>query len=98
MGPPWNDFLIFVATQLHRTPAFFDRMSSMMQPTMQEMLERMAKHDPEFRDNVRQSTRQRKDRGRDQTRASPGGKRWLPNQGREGFCCLNVSCSHLRHL
>jgi hypothetical protein len=55
MGPPWNDFLIFVATQLQRTPAFFDRMSSMMQPTMQEMLERMAKHDPEFRENVRQS-------------------------------------------
>jgi hypothetical protein len=56
MGSPWNDFLIFVAAQLQRTPAFFDRMSSMTQPTMQEMLQRMAKHDPEFRERVRLSS------------------------------------------
>lgn len=55
MGPPWNDFLIFVAAQLQRTPAFFDRMSALVQPTAQEMLERMAKNDPEFREGVRKS-------------------------------------------
>jgi hypothetical protein len=55
MGPPWNDFLIFVATQLQRTPAFFDRMTQLMQPTAQESFERMVKHDPEFRRRVRQS-------------------------------------------
>jgi hypothetical protein len=55
MGPPWNDFLIFVAAQLQRTPAFFDRMSKLMEPTAQESLERMAKNDPKFRDRVRQS-------------------------------------------
>jgi len=55
MGPRWNDFLIFVAAQLQRTPAFFDRMSKLMEPTAQESLERMAKHDPKFRDRVRQS-------------------------------------------
>jgi hypothetical protein len=55
IGPPWNDFLIFVAAQLLRTPAFFDRMSSMMQPAMQETLKRMAKYDPEFRERVRRA-------------------------------------------
>jgi len=55
MGPPWNDFLIFVATQLQRTPAFFDRLSQLMQPTAQESLERIAKHDRKFRERVRQS-------------------------------------------
>jgi len=55
MGPRWNDFLIFVAAQLQRTPAFFDRMSKLMEPTAQESLARMAKHDPKFRDRVRQS-------------------------------------------
>ena len=55
LGSDWNDFLIFVAAQLQRTPAFFDRMSTMMQPSAQEMLERMARHDPRFREGVRQS-------------------------------------------
>jgi hypothetical protein len=55
MGPPWNDFLIFVAAQLQRTPAFFDRMSQLLQPAAQESLERMAKHDHEFRRRVTQS-------------------------------------------
>jgi len=52
----WNDFLIFVAAQFLRTPAFFDRMGTMMTPVAQEMLERMARNDSNFRERVRQSS------------------------------------------
>lgn len=53
LGTEWNDFLGFVAAQLLRTPAFFDRLSVLMQPMMQEMLQRVGKHAPEFRERVR---------------------------------------------
>jgi|GEM_PF-6057154 len=84
MGPPWNDFLIFVAAQLQRTPAFFDRMSQLVQPTAQESFERMAKHDPEFRQRVRQSalTRGVSEQAIEQQlqRAASGGIRLKPTK------------------
>ena len=53
LGEDWHDFLRFVAAQLLRTPTFFDRSLAMMQPIMQEMLERMANYEPKFREPVR---------------------------------------------
>jgi hypothetical protein len=49
----WANFLGFVAAQMVRTPADFDRLKAMQAPIMQEMLERMAKFEPEFREGVR---------------------------------------------
>lgn len=54
LGKDWNDFLGLVAAQLQRTPAYLDRLSASMQPMMQEMLERMANHDPDFRKRIQQ--------------------------------------------
>jgi hypothetical protein len=54
-GPEWMNFLGFVAAQMVRTPAFFDRLGAIQGPVMQEMLERMAKFEPKFRDRVRES-------------------------------------------
>jgi hypothetical protein len=55
----WNDFLIFIAAQLVRTPAHFERTANLMQPLMQETFERMANHSQEFRDRVRDSANAR---------------------------------------
>lgn len=52
-GMEWASFLGFVAAQMVRTPAYFDRLKAMQAPIMQEMLERMAKFEPEFREGVR---------------------------------------------
>jgi hypothetical protein len=52
-GMEWANFLGFVAAQMVRTPAYFDRLTAMQEPIMQEMLERMAKFEPEFREGVR---------------------------------------------
>jgi Protein of unknown function (DUF4238) len=52
-GTEWMNFLGFVAAQIVRTPAYFDRLKVMQAPIMQEMLERMAKFEPEFREAVR---------------------------------------------
>jgi len=49
----WMNFLGFVAAQMVRTPAYFDRLRAMESPVLQEMLERMAKFDPEFREGLR---------------------------------------------
>jgi len=51
----WASFLRFVAAQMQRTPACFDRAATMIAPTMQKMFERIAKFHPEFRTNVRNS-------------------------------------------
>jgi len=58
-GPEWMNFLGFVAAQLLRTPAFFDRLTAVQAPVMQEMLERMANFDPKFREGVRKSMMKR---------------------------------------
>ena len=50
----WLNFLGFVAAQMVRTPAYFDRLRAMEGPVLQEMLERMAKFDPEFREGLRE--------------------------------------------
>jgi len=57
-GSEWMNFLGFVAAQMIRTPAYFDRLTAMQEPIMQEMLERMAKFDPKFRKGVRTSLAQ----------------------------------------
>ena len=49
------NFLGFVSAQMVRTPAFFERLEAMEAPVMQEMLERMAKFEPKFREGVRES-------------------------------------------
>ena len=49
----WDDFLGFVAAQMVRTPEYIERLKAMRAPIMQEMLERMAKFEPEFRKGVR---------------------------------------------
>lgn len=46
------DFLRLVAVQLIRTPAYLEQISSMMQPLLREMTQRMARHDSEFRQRV----------------------------------------------
>ena len=46
----WEDFFRFVAAQMQRTPACFDRVTATMAPTMQESFERLAKFHPEFRE------------------------------------------------
>lgn len=51
----WVCFIGFVAAQMVRTPAFFDRLTAMMKPAMQETFERVAKFHPEFRANVTQA-------------------------------------------
>jgi hypothetical protein len=57
-GMEWANFLGFVAAQMVRTPAYFDRLRSMQAPIMQEMLERMAKCEPEFREGVRKDMKE----------------------------------------
>jgi hypothetical protein len=52
-GAEWANFLGFVSAQMVRTPAYFDRLKAINAPIMQEMLERMAKCEPEFREGVR---------------------------------------------
>jgi hypothetical protein len=54
-GPQWMNFLGFVAAQMIRTPAYFDRLIATNAPMMQEMLERMAKFDAKFRAGVQSS-------------------------------------------
>jgi len=54
----WGDFLRFVAAQMQRTPACFDRAAAMIAPTMQETVERIAKFHKGFRKNVRNSLKQ----------------------------------------
>lgn len=49
----WMDFLGFVAAQMQRTPAFFDRLSATTGPAMQESFERMSKFHTPFRETVR---------------------------------------------
>ncbi len=49
-----HHFFRFVAAQLCRTPAFFSRITESMAPIMQEMCERMAKHDSGFRERLTQ--------------------------------------------
>jgi hypothetical protein len=49
-----HHFFRFVAAQLCRTPAFFSRITESMAPIMQEMCERMAKHDSGFRESLTQ--------------------------------------------
>jgi len=46
------NFFSFVAAQYCRTPAFFKRISDSMAPTMQEMCERIARHEPDFRARI----------------------------------------------
>lgn len=53
----WANFLRFVAAQMQRTPACFDRVAATMAPTMQETFERMARFHPEFRKDVRKRLR-----------------------------------------
>ena len=53
-GMEWANFLGFVAAQMQRTPAYFDQLKAMQAPIMQEMLERMAKFEPEFREGIRE--------------------------------------------
>lgn len=48
-----ENFLGFVAAQMIRTPEYLDRFRGMAAPVMQEMLERMAKFEPKFREGVR---------------------------------------------
>jgi hypothetical protein len=48
----WAKFLEFAAAQIVRTPAYFEQLKSMLASIMQEMLERMAKFDPDFREGV----------------------------------------------
>lgn len=45
-------FFVFVAAQMQRTPANLERMASTFAPEFQEITERMAKYDQEFRSNV----------------------------------------------
>ncbi|MGC2626772.1 MAG: DUF4238 domain-containing protein [Candidatus Udaeobacter sp.] len=52
-GMEWENFLRFVAAQMVRTPEYIERLKAMEAPIMQEMLERMAKLEPEFREGVR---------------------------------------------
>jgi len=51
----WNDFLLFVAALNQRTPAAFERMTAQTKPVFQEMLERMARSEPRFREGVRRN-------------------------------------------
>ena len=51
----WVNFIGLVAAQWQRTPASFDRLTTIMAPTMQEMLERMPKFSPKFRKSVTES-------------------------------------------
>lgn len=53
----WEDFLRFVAAQMQRTPACFDRLTNTLAPSMQETFERVAKLHSGFRENVRNSLR-----------------------------------------
>lgn len=48
----WNNFLRFVAHQMMRTPAALQMSSDLMAPTLQEAMERMARHDATFRERV----------------------------------------------
>lgn len=57
-GGQWVSFLGFVAAQMQRTPACFDRVEAVSAPTMQETAERIAKFDPEFRKNMRNSMKE----------------------------------------
>ena len=54
----WANFLRFVAAQMQRTPACFERAAAMVAPTMQETAERIAKFDEGFRENMRNSLKQ----------------------------------------
>ncbi|MCU1500628.1 MAG: hypothetical protein JWM47_4581 [Acidimicrobiales bacterium] len=49
----WQEFVGFVATQLHRTPTFMKRLGDVARPLMEEMKRRMARSDPEFRASIR---------------------------------------------
>jgi hypothetical protein len=51
----WANFIGFVAAQMQRTPACFDRIEAVSTPTLQETADRIAKFDPEFRKNMRNS-------------------------------------------
>ena len=51
----WANFLGFVAAQMQRTPAYFNRHTDSQSPVMQEMLQRISKFHPEFRENVTKS-------------------------------------------
>jgi len=57
-GIEWRNFLGFVAAQMVRTPEYIERLKAMEAPIMQEMLERMAKFEPEFREAVRKDMRE----------------------------------------
>jgi hypothetical protein len=53
LGPErFANFLGFVAAQMQRTPASFERLTATIGPSMQETFERVAKFHPEFRENV----------------------------------------------
>jgi hypothetical protein len=51
-GAQAHAFFRFVAAQMQRTPASLRRTGDHFSPIFQEMAERMAKYDPEFRKNV----------------------------------------------
>jgi hypothetical protein len=57
-GIQWASFLGFVAAQMQRTPACFNRIAAMVAPTMKETAERIAKFHKGFRANVRSSLKQ----------------------------------------
>jgi hypothetical protein len=51
------DFMRFAAAQMIRVETYFQRLEAMMSPIMQEMAERMAKYDEEFRNGLTQDLR-----------------------------------------
>lgn len=51
-GEQEGNFLVFVAAQMLRTPAAFECLHASEAPMFQEMFERMANFDPEFREGV----------------------------------------------
>ena len=54
----WWNFLRFVAAQMVRTPEYVQRLKAMEAAIMQEMLERMAKFEPQFRQGVAKDMKQ----------------------------------------
>jgi hypothetical protein len=77
LGADWNDFLMFVAAQLNRTPAFFDRVSKSLEPAGQEAMDRIART-PEFRESIRRKALERGE-------SEEGIERFLDLLGSGGF-------------
>jgi len=49
----WLNFILFMAVQTSRTPAYFERVAATVEPGLQESFERVAKYHSEFRERVR---------------------------------------------